>query len=97
LENNTKYRKILLSTDFSENSLNACRYGMVLAKECPVELIIFHAAYSPALDLIKLTEGRNIRKKLIDEVSTGLFLETEIEMQNFKYKILSFDKSCKFR
>lgn len=93
LKDQNKIQKILIPTDFSENSLNACRYAFIFAKNYPADLILFHAHYSPALDLIDLTEGKNIRKKLSDEVNSNLTNEAESDMQAFKLNILKLQEA----
>lgn len=87
LENGNQVKKILLPVDFSDNSLNACRYALKIARTTKSVILVFHAYYSPALDLIELTGGKTRRKKLNEDVSLNLMLQAENEMGIFIEKI----------
>jgi nucleotide-binding universal stress UspA family protein len=97
LENNRAILKILLPVDFSENSLNACRYAFLISHYSPVEIVLFHACYSPALDLIELTEGKNVRRKLKNEVQVNLYAQAENELTSFKNKIMCLPEASFYK
>jgi len=42
-------RKILVLTDFSADSENACQYALALAKKLKAEIMLFHVFYDPAI------------------------------------------------
>jgi len=83
LETKHQIEKILVPVDFSENSLNACRYALKIALETKADIFLFHAVYSPAFDLIEMTGNKTTRKKLKENVEQKLLLEATPEMEKF--------------
>jgi nucleotide-binding universal stress UspA family protein len=97
LENNSQIKRILLPVDFSDNSLNACRYAMKIAHTAQSGILVFHAYYSPALDLIELTGGRTTRKRLTEDVELNLMSQAENEMDNFVKRIFNLPEAKDFK
>lgn len=90
-------KKILLPVDFSDNSLNACRYALKIALTTKSGILLFHACYSPALDLIALTGGKNTRKRLTEDVGINLISQAEDEMSSFVKRIFKLPEAKGFK
>lgn len=83
METLSEIHKILVPVDYSECSGLATRYALKIAQLADAEIIIFHAFYSPAYDLIELTGNKSTQKKLREEVTQKL-LETEsVKMEDY--------------
>jgi len=78
-------RKILIPTDFSENALNAIKYGLELFKYDRCEIYVLHA-YS---DEVYNTNGLLVRAEF-DALKQQVFLNSEANLKKLKKEILSF-------
>jgi len=68
-------KNILLPTDFSENSLNAIKYGLALFKNTPCNFYLLHVTlisnYTTG-DLPLIVNNTTIEKALLDQAKTAL-------------------------
>ena len=83
---NTRSEKdniILVPVDYSGSSILACRYAAKIAKKTGSRLLLFHAFYSPAFDLIELTGGLQTQQQLRTDVNEKLFESETEDMKEF--------------
>jgi nucleotide-binding universal stress UspA family protein len=85
---------ILVPVDYSENSTLACRYAAKIANKSGNEIVLFHAFYSPAFDLIELTGGLQTQEQLRADVTEKLI---ESETQDIKRFIDSLFEHAEFK
>ncbi len=85
-------RKILIPTDFSENALNAIKYGVELFKYERCEIYILHA-YS---DEVYNTKDILTRAKF-EELKVEVFRNSEEELQKLKEEIQSISPNPKHK
>jgi nucleotide-binding universal stress UspA family protein len=97
LENVRQIKKLLLPVDFSENSLHACRYALQIAWQTQSEILIFHAYYSPAFDLIEMTGTKMTRRKLKENVNQKLLPEVTLEMIEFIKTLSTLPEAKNFK
>jgi len=90
-------RKILVPVDYSDCSALACRYGAKIAQVAKVEILIFHAFYSPAYDLIELTGNKSSQGKLREEVTQKLMVSEKAKMDEFMNSSMKHDEFKKLR
>ncbi len=83
-------RKILIPTDFSENALNAIKYGLELFKYEHCEIYILHA-YA---DEVYNTKNILLRADF-EEFKLKVFRNSEEELEKLKKEILSFSPNPK--
>ena len=83
MESLVEIERILVPVDYSEHSLQACRYALKLAKVANATVKIFHAFYSPAYDLIELTGNKSTQEKLREEVTQKLIVGEKEKLQEF--------------
>jgi nucleotide-binding universal stress UspA family protein len=83
MENQVEIKKILVPVDYSEHSIQACRYALKIASKANASIKIFHAFYSPAYDLIELTGNKSTQRKLREEVTQKLMDGEQDKMQVF--------------
>lgn len=83
-------RKILIPTDFSENALNAIKYGLELFKYDRCEIYVLHA-YS---DEVYNTKGLLVRAEF-DALKQQVFLNSEANLKKLKKEILTFSPNPK--
>lgn len=74
---------ILVPIDYSGYSLLACRFAALIAKRSNSTLLLFHAFYSPAFDLIELSGGVQTQKQLKQDVTKKLLENEEEEIAKF--------------
>ncbi|TVZ27564.1 nucleotide-binding universal stress UspA family protein [Gillisia sp. Hel_I_86] len=85
-------RKILIPTDFSENALNAIKYGLELFKYELCEIYLIHA-YS---DEVYNTKGLLVRAGF-EELKLQTFRNSEKELEKLEKEILLFSPNPKHR
>ncbi len=78
-------RKLLIPTDFSENALNAIKYGLELFKHEQCEIYFLHA-YA---DEVYNTKGLLARTEF-DKLKQQVFRNSEEELERLKKKAISF-------
>jgi nucleotide-binding universal stress UspA family protein len=94
---------IIVPVDYSEYSIQACRYAAKIAKKANANINLFHAFYSPAFDLIELTGGLHTQQQLRADVTEKLIDTETKEMNSFIEKLFEFqefkdlDKSSVFK
>lgn len=74
---------ILVPVDYSDYSINACRYAAKIAVKSGSKLVLFHAFYSPAFDLIELTGGIQTQQNLRADVTEKLIEGETEELKKF--------------
>jgi nucleotide-binding universal stress UspA family protein len=90
---------ILVPVDYSDYSIQACRYAVKIAKKSDSDICLFHAFYSPAFDLIELTGGLHTQQQLRADVTEKLIDGETNDMNSFVEKLAqhkefeNFDKS----
>ncbi len=82
-------RKILIPTDFSENSLNATKYATELFKHGPAIIYLLHAYSDEVYNHENITEGD------FDEIKNRYHLKAEESLLDFKNQILEFSPNPK--
>ncbi len=95
MEERIDIHKILVPVDYSESSVQACRYALKIASKAKAELFLFHAFYSPAFDLIELSGNKSTQKKLREEVTQKLMVNEKVTMQAFRERIVHFPEAKK--
>ena len=74
-----KIQKILVPVDYSDYSKNACRYAIKIAGESKAEILLLHAYYSPAFDLIEMAGSGQTQLELRADVISNLEEKEEID------------------
>ncbi len=83
MESLVEITKILVPVDYSEHSIQACRYALKIAVKANASIKILHSFYSPAYDLIELTGNKSTQKKLREEVTQKLITGEKEKMKEF--------------
>jgi nucleotide-binding universal stress UspA family protein len=83
MESLVEIEKILVPVDYSEHSIQACRYALKLSLKANALVKIFHAFYSPAYDLIELSGKKSTQQKLREEVTQKLITGEKEKLQEF--------------
>ncbi len=85
-------RKILVPTDFSENSWNAIKYATELFKYDHTEIYLLHAFADEVYEAkTRLVEG------IFDELQEKILDRTKEALENFSEKILAFSPNPKHK
>lgn len=85
-------RKILLPTDFSENSMNAAKYATELFKHGPSEIYILHAFADEVYDAqTRLTDA------LFEELQQKALEKAEANLEKMRQDIFSFSPNPKHK
>jgi nucleotide-binding universal stress UspA family protein len=87
---------ILVPVDYSDHSIQACRYALKIAKRSDSNLLLFHAFYSPAFDLIELSGGLQTQQQLRTDVTEKLIESENVDMEEFIEKLYKFDEFQSF-
>lgn len=85
-------RIILVPVDYSENSIQACRYAVKIALKSGSNICLFHAFYSPAFDLIELTGGLQTQEQLRADVTEKLIESEKEDMSKFLVGLFEFNE-----
>ncbi|SRX55155.1 universal stress protein [Aequorivita sp. CIP111184] len=83
-------RKILIPTDFSENSWNAIKYATELFKYDHAEIYILHAF----ADEVYEAETR-VTEEIFDKLKEKTLEKAKIELENFRNQIIEFSPNPK--
>ncbi|CAM3372705.1 universal stress protein [Aequorivita lipolytica] len=85
-------RKILIPTDFSENSLNAIKYATELFKHGYAEIYLLHAFADEVYDA-----KTRLAHEIFDELQQKTLDRTKEALENFSEKILAFSPNPKHK
>ncbi|MBN2349689.1 MAG: universal stress protein [Bacteroidales bacterium] len=91
-----KIENILVPIDYSEYSLLACRYAIKIAVKTKAKIKLFHAYYSPALDLIDLAGTSHTQMQLRTDVVQNLEDTEKISIENFIKELIPYCKDSKY-
>ncbi len=83
-------RKIIVPTDFSENSLNAIKYATELFKYNHAEIYLLHAFADEVYDA-----KNRLPDEIFDELQEKILKETKEGLEDFRKKIISFSPNPK--
>ena len=95
MEDLISIERILVPVDYSDYSVQACRYALRIAEKTGACLTFFHAFYSPAFDLIELTGNKSVQKKLRDDVTSKLMVTEEEKLKHFEKIVLAYPEAGK--
>lgn len=83
-------RKILIPTDFSENSLNAIKYATELFKHGPTEIYLLHAFSDEVYDAkLRLADS------IFEDLQQQVLEKTQATLESLKKEIFSFSPNPK--
>lgn len=85
-------RKILIPTDFSENSMNAAKYAAELFKHGPSEIYILHAFADEVYD----TKMR-LSETTFDELKQKSLKKAEVSLEKMKKELFSISPNPKHK
>ena len=88
-----KIQKILVPVDYSDYSKNACRYAIKIAGESKAEILLLHAYYSPAFDLIEMAGSGQTQLELRADVISNLEENEKETIENFLEEIDTYLKA----
>ncbi|MFP4058994.1 MAG: universal stress protein [Bacteroidota bacterium] len=88
--------KIVVPVDYSDISRTACRYAFKIATRLKAEIELFHAYYSPAMDLIEFAGSDYRQNQLKSEVIPGIEENERVAIESFKSEILREAKRLGF-
>lgn len=92
MEINTTINNILVPINFSDSNIKAVNFAAKIALKHNAKLILFHAFYSPAFDLIAFTGNKTVQKQLRIKVTQKLFYRSKTEMLNFMRKARQYEE-----
>lgn len=75
-------QKILVPIDFSDYSVNACRYAIGLAKKLNAEIKLLHVYYNPIINSMPLTDTYYYQVNM-DEIIREIEVRAKENMENF--------------
>ncbi len=81
---------VLVPVDYSDNSIQACRYAARIALKTGYKIQLFHTFYSPAFDLIELTGGMYTQHQLRTDVTEKLMEDEKKQIEDFKSQLSKF-------
>ncbi|MCB0465606.1 MAG: universal stress protein, partial [Aequorivita sp.] len=85
-------RKILIPTDFSENSMNAIKYAMELFKYDRAEIFLLNAF----ADKVYEAKAR-LANEIFDELKQKTLTKTNETLASFREKIIAFSPNPKHK
>jgi len=85
-ESNRSVQRILVPIDFSDYSVNACRYAIGLAEKLNAEIKLMHVYYNPVVNSMPLTDTYYYQVNM-DEIIREIELRAKTNMEEF-YKDL---------
>ncbi len=85
-------RKILIPTDFSENSLNAAKYGAELFKHGPSDIYILHAFADEVYEAKTNSPDANF-----EELQKQILEKVEKNLEQMREKLFSFSPNPKHK
>ena len=91
-DNLQNIRTILVPTDYSPYSIQAARYAAKIASKSGGNIMLLHAYYSPAFDLVELSGGLNTQQQLRKEVIEKLREEETVAINNFIDRLYEYDE-----
>src|SRR5690554_331474 len=83
-------RKILIPTDFSENSINAIKYATELFKHGPTEIYILHAFADEVYD-----DKARLVDAVFEELKESSVEKSRIALEKLKQQVLGFSPNPK--
>lgn len=83
-------RKILIPTDFSENSINAIKYATELFKHGPTEIFVLHAFADEVYD-----DKARLADAVFDDLKESSVERSRIALEKLKQQILHFSPNPK--
>ncbi|MEH6763394.1 MAG: universal stress protein [Aequorivita antarctica] len=83
-------RKILIPTDFSENSMNAIKYATELFKYNHAEIYLLHAFADEVYDA-----KSRLANEIFDDLQQKTLAKTKAALENFREKIVDFSPKPK--
>ncbi|SRX72898.1 universal stress protein [Aequorivita antarctica] len=83
-------RKILIPTDFSENSMNAIKYATELFKYNRAEIYLLHAFADEVYDA-----KSRLANEIFDDLQKKTLAKTKAALENFREKIVDFSPNPK--
>ncbi|MGM0407168.1 MAG: universal stress protein, partial [Bacteroidota bacterium] len=75
-------QKILVPIDFSDYSVNACRYAIGLAEKLNAEIKLLHVYYNPIINSMPLTDTYYYQVNM-DEIIREIEVRAKENMENF--------------
>jgi nucleotide-binding universal stress UspA family protein len=83
-------RKILIPTDFSENSMNAIKYAAELFKHGPAEIYLLHAFADEVYDA-----KTRLADEIFEELQQKTLAKTKEALEDFRKQIFGFSPNPK--
>jgi len=80
--NNKHVQKILVPIDFSDYSINACKYAVGLAEKLNAEIKLLHVYYNPVVNSMPLTDTYYYQVNM-DEIIREIELRAKQNMEKF--------------
>ncbi len=81
-ESNKSVQRILIPIDFSDYSVNACRYAIGLAEKLNAEIKLMHVYYNPVVNSMPLTDTYYYQVNM-DEIIREIELRAKSNMEEF--------------
>ncbi len=81
-ESNRSVQRILVPIDFSDYSVNACRYAIGLAEKLNAEIKLMHVYYNPVVNSMPLTDTYYYQVNM-DEIIREIELRAKSNMEEF--------------
>ena len=81
-ETNQGVQRILVPIDFSDYSVNACRYAIGLAEKLNAEIKLMHVYYNPVVNSMPLTDTYYYQVNM-DEIIREIEIRAKISMEKF--------------
>jgi nucleotide-binding universal stress UspA family protein len=81
-ETNQGVQRILVPIDFSDYSVNACRYAIGLAEKLNAEIKLMHVYYNPVVNSMPLTDTYYYQVNM-DEIIREIEIRAKVSMEKF--------------